>query len=176
MSEPAGSKAAPSAAISAPVFPLHVREEALSAVGRYSLMAAATPFIPVPGLDSLSVSGIQLAMIAELSRRYGQTFSKDIAQSLAGAAGGGLLSYLFSRTAPAAAMKNLVLAVPIFGPLLRWGAGPAALAAYTYLLGMAFIQHYETGGRFEDFNRRHFIAYVQKVLREQAGLGPFSRA
>jgi uncharacterized protein (DUF697 family) len=123
-------------------------------------------------LDSVAVSALQLGMISELSRVYGQPFSKNIASSLVGAAGGGIISLLFSSTGPGRAIKQLILAIPAVGPILRWGSGPVALAGYTYLLGMAFIQHFETGGSFESFDRKQFAGYVQRSIKERLGLHP----
>lgn len=147
-------------------YPVHVRRDATEAVGRYALLAASTPLIPIPVLDSLTMSGVQIAMIEELARHYGQDFSKNIAQAALGAGGGGLLSLFLSQSGPAIALKTAVIAVPVIGPLLRWGTGPVVLATYTYVLGMAFVHHYETGGKFADFDQKKFRAYVNYVLAD----------
>jgi uncharacterized protein (DUF697 family) len=174
MSESSASASAASSAsvpVVARAYPVHVRQNAVEAVNRYALLAASTPLIPVPVLDSLTMSGVQVAMIEELSRHYGQEFSKNIAQTALGAGAGGLLSLFISQSGPAMALKTIALAVPVIGPLLRFGTGPLVLATYTYVLGMAFIHHYETGGKFVDFDQKKFRAYVNYILADHAWPG-----
>jgi uncharacterized protein (DUF697 family) len=158
-------------AITVMAYPVHVREEAVEIVTRFALLSAATPLIPIPVLDSVAVSGVQLAMISELCKRYGQDYSKNVAQSLVGAGGAGLLSLFFSNSAPGRALKNAAAAIPLIGPIVRWGTGPVVLAGYTWILGLAFIQHFEMGGKFADFDRKQFAAYVQRVAKEHLNPG-----
>ena len=171
MTDPSTGQPSIETPVTARLYPEHVRRDAVEAVGRYALLAASTPLIPVPVVDSLTMGGVQVAMIEELSRHYGQDFSKNIAQTALGAGGGGLLSFFISQSGPAMALKTLVLTIPVIGPLLRFGTGPLILASYTYVLGMAFIHHYETGGKFVDFDQKKFRTYLSYVLSDQAWPG-----
>ena len=82
------------------------------------------------------------------------------------------MSLFFSNTGPGRALMSVVHSVPLIGKLLQWGTGPFSLAMYTYLLGMAFVHHFETGGSFESFDRRQFGAYLQREVKERLGPRP----
>jgi hypothetical protein len=118
-------------------------------------------------LSSPAVTAVQLKMLSDLSHHYEIEFAQDIAKPLVLSLAGGVLSYAISRLPLLMIMKALLLAVPVVGVPLRFASGPAIMAVYTYFLGKAFVQHYESGGNLADFNRAAFIAETRKAL----GLG-----
>ena len=145
------------------------RSQAVDVVLRSATLAAASTTLPVPLADSATVMGVQLAMLAELSQLYGKTFSQDTARALLASLGGGALSFVFSSTRLGFVLKNLTLAIPVIGLPLRFLAGPVTLAGYTYLLGQAYILHYESGGNYADFDRKKFQHYLARLWTEAGG-------
>jgi uncharacterized protein (DUF697 family) len=133
-----------------------VKLEALSVVGRHAAYVAAAGLIPVWWIGSPSIAGLQLKMLADVSRVYGIDFEENVARPMLASLAGGSLSYLISQSPLSLALRNSVLAIPLIGVALRFAMGPAIMAGYTYVLGSAFVEHYENGGSYRDFRIGEF--------------------
>ena len=129
--------------------------EALRIVNSYMGWSAGAGLIPLPLIDLAAISGVQLKMIHALSKFYGIPFSRDVAKSVIGALVGGGSSTLLA--APAA---SVIKFVPVVGQIAGVLTEPALAAAATYALGKVFVQHFETGGTFLNFDpealRQHY--------------------
>ena len=110
--------------------------------------AAGAGMLPIPGLDFVAVTGVQLKMINELCAVYGCTFKKSLARpiviSLIGSLGANML-------APVLASTTFKL-VPGIGMLLSGTALAATSAGITYAVGNLFLDHFKSGGNLENFN------------------------
>lgn len=100
---------------------------------------------------SPSITGLQLKMLAEISDLYGIEFSQHKTKPILASLTGGGLSFTIGQHPYALAFKGWLLSIPVVGIPLRFGTGPAIMAAYTWLLGHAFMSHYESGGTYESF-------------------------
>ena len=121
--------------------------EAERLVNSYMGWSAGAGLVPVPGLDLAAIAGVQIKMLDDLSKLYEVPFSKNAAKSIIGAllgSGGATLVAV-----PAASLLKII---PIVGHIAALFTEPAAAAASTYALGKVFIQHFESGGTFLDFN------------------------
>ncbi|MDC0976722.1 DUF697 domain-containing protein, partial [bacterium] len=118
----------------------------------HAVCSAAANFIPVPVLDSVVVSGVQMAMMRELARYYRKPFDVGSSRVLVASLGVGFVHFGASRTAVAQEIARQVASIPAIGGLLRWGAWPGVLGAYTYLLGRNCVDHLELGGDFKDMS------------------------
>ncbi|MDP4782204.1 MAG: DUF697 domain-containing protein [Gammaproteobacteria bacterium] len=122
--------------------------KAASAVSAASKWSAAAGFIPVPYLDLAGLAAIQVQMVLDISKIYGQKADKELVR--------GAVATLLGTMAPAS------LAAPVAGSFLKLvpglgslagGASMAALgAAATYAIGKVFTQHFEDGGNVESFS------------------------
>lgn len=128
---------------------------------RYSLLSLGAGLVPVPVVDLAALGGLQLAMIRELARLYGIRFYKHRSRYLISALLGGSGAVLLAR--------GLGL-YTVLGPgawvLLKLGGVAALGGASTYALGKTFIQHFETGGSFLDFDPERMRDYYQAQLRQ----------
>ena len=117
-----------------------------SIVNQYSAYSAAAGLIPVPVVDIAAVTALDLKMIRELSKVYDIPFKHDrgkaIVASLTGGIGAGNLGY----------GGRLLRVVPFVGPILALVSGPVFSYAATYAVGRVFLQHFESGGTFLDFD------------------------
>ncbi|HTE39534.1 MAG TPA: DUF697 domain-containing protein [Steroidobacteraceae bacterium] len=137
--------------------------EALKIVNSYMGWSAGAGLIPLPLIDLAAISGVQLKMIHSLSKFYGIPFSRDAAKSVIGAlVGGG------SSTVLAAPAASLLKFVPVVGQIAGALTEPALAAATTYALGKVFIQHFETGGTFLNFDPEA----VREYYKEQFAVAP----
>ena len=110
--------------------------------------SAGAGMLPIPGLDLVAITGVQLKMINELCTTYGIPFKKSLARpiviTLIGSLGASML-------APVLASTTFKL-VPGIGMLLSGTALAATSAGITYAVGNLFLDHFKSGGTLENFN------------------------
>jgi uncharacterized protein (DUF697 family) len=113
-----------------------------------SQWATAAGFITVPGIDTLTISGIQLKMVYDLCKIYKVPFKKKAILAVAGAALGGSLTTTASFSLASFGLSK----IPYIGSILSIATQPAISFASTYALGMLFIKHFESNGNLLDFD------------------------
>lgn len=135
------------------------QQQARETVKRYMWFSAGAGLIPIQFLDGLAVSGLQLKMLAEISKIYGVLFEQNLGKAAIAALPGFVIPH-------AAAFGALAMAAPV---LAVAGAPLAAAfaAAYSWALGNVFIQHFESGGTFLSFNPEQ----VREYFRSQFAAG-----
>ncbi len=134
--------------------------EARQTVRRYSLLSLAVGIIPVPFFDILGVGSMQFLMLKKLADHYGVPKPKRqlIRRLVASLIGG----YAPARLA-FGGVGSLLKAIPLVGPLAGLVSLPAIAAATTYAVGKVFVQHFESGGTFLDFDPES----VKEAFQEQ---------
>ncbi len=135
-----------------------VREtKALTVVRNYTLLSAGVGVVPLPLIDMAAMLALQMLMVRGLARLYGIPYAEQrVKAAVAGLIGGfdaGYVGY--------GALKM----VPIFG-IFSYAAMPAINAAISYAVGRVFIQHFESGGTFLDFDPKKVRAYFEEQFRE----------
>ena len=124
-------------------------------VERFSLWSGAAALIPVPIVDLAAIGGVQIQMLRRISKIYGVPFSENRGKALiAGLAG----SMIPASSGIGAA--SIVKSVPFIGTAISAIAMPVLSAGATYAIGMAFIQHFATGGTLLDFNARDYREFI----------------
>ncbi|OYV01916.1 MAG: hypothetical protein CFE26_22535 [Verrucomicrobiales bacterium VVV1] len=137
---------------------------------QHSVLVAGASLIRIPLADSLTVTAVQLAMFRALARLHRRPEDDRELSAVLASIGGGMLSFLIGRSGPALAFKTAALAIPVVGPLVRYGAGPALMAGYTWVLGEAFRRHFAAGGSTRDFTVKRFRE-IARDLMPQGSLG-----
>jgi uncharacterized protein (DUF697 family) len=126
------------------------------------LWAAGGGLIPVPMVDIVAITAVELKMLKELSALYDVPFKEDQVKSILAS----LLAGLGSPALGAVIAVSLVKFVPILGAVSGYFAVPGAAAAFTYAVGKVFIQHFASGGTFLDFDpkkvREHFARQFEE--------------
>ncbi|ARU56733.1 GTPase [Oleiphilus messinensis] len=134
----------------------HRLEMARSTSKNYVLGAMGVGMIPIPIVDLAGLTVLQLKMLHSLSKMYGVKFSKDIGKSL--------IASLIGGAAPAPlgiSLASLTKSIPIVGTIVG-SAGVAVVAgASTYALSRVFIQHFESGGNFLNFDPEAVRAFYE---------------
>jgi uncharacterized protein (DUF697 family) len=112
--------------------------------------------IPVPLVDLVVVSGVQLKMLADISKVYGVKFHENRGKALIAA----LLGYVLPNSLSFGTVGSLIKAIPVIGQLAGAPSMVAFCGASTYAVGKVFIHHFESGGTFLSFDpakvREHF--------------------
>ncbi len=150
-----------------PPFDPAARQRAAAIVRRHAALCAGAAIVPVWWAASPSITALQLKMLSELSNAYGVEFAQDFAKPLLASLAGGGLSLMMSQHPVSLALKRWVVGIPVVGLPLRFGTGPAIIAAYPWVLGHAFIRHYESGGTYLDFHLGRVREAVHDLARRQ---------
>jgi uncharacterized protein (DUF697 family) len=145
--------------------------EAFSKVKFYAAWSAGAGLLPLPFVDFAAITGLQVKLLADLSKLYGIPFTKSLAKTLIGS----LIGSALPVTVGAAAGSSLK-AVPVIGTAIGVIVQPALASASTYALGRVFIQHFESGGTFLDFDPVKTRAYFEEQFNEAHGEKPAAEA
>ncbi|MEK7989392.1 MAG: DUF697 domain-containing protein [Thiotrichaceae bacterium] len=133
-------------------------EEANNMVKGYIIASMGAALVPVPLFDMVVLTGIQLKMLHGLAKLYDVKFTKNLGKSLIGSLLGGII--------PTTTAASLSKAVPGVGTTIGVIGMSAIGGGATYAIGRVFIQHFESGGTFLDFNpekvREYFKAEFEK--------------
>jgi uncharacterized protein (DUF697 family) len=126
------------------------------------LWAAGGGLIPVPMLDIVAITAVELKMLKELAALYDVPFREDRIKSILVS----LMAGLGASALGAVISVSLLKSVPILGAVSGYIAVPGAAAAFTYAVGKVFLQHFASGGTFLDFEpkkvREHFARQFEE--------------
>lgn len=136
--------------------------EAEAIVHRNVLWSLGAGALPVPVVDILAVTGVQIKMLRELSDFYGTGFRPNIAKKIVYS----LLAGLGSVGLGVAVSSSVAKLVPGLGTTLGVVAVPVFAGAFTHSIGMIFVMHFESGGTIFNFDphamRAHFRQEYEK--------------
>lgn len=137
------------------------REKAGNILRNHIAGSAGVALIPMPLVDLVALTGIQLNMLRRLAKTYEIAFFKDTVKHLLASLIGGSVSVTLSRLLASAAKS-----IPVIGQSAGAMTMPVVAGATTYAVGKVFIQHFESGGTFLDFDPDKVKAYYTKLLKE----------
>lgn len=132
-------------------------------VKRNMLWAAGAGVLPVPMLELVAITAVELKLVKELADLYGADYRKDLAK----AAVLSLIGSLGSITLGKMIAMSSLRAIPVFGHAVAVASVPALSAAITYAIGKVFVAHFEAGGSLLDFDS----AKVREYFRSEFANG-----
>jgi CRP-like cAMP-binding protein len=132
------------------------RASAMKLVERYSLWSGAAGLIPLPFVDLAVVGGVQIQMLRRISRIYNVPFSENRGKALIVSLGGSMIP-----ASSGIGAASLTKSVPVVGTVIGSAVMPVLSAGATYAIGMAFIQHFASGGTLLDFNPAEYREFVK---------------
>ncbi|MCC6279967.1 MAG: DUF697 domain-containing protein [Saprospiraceae bacterium] len=106
----------------------------------FSLGAA---LMPMPGVDLLAVSAVQLNMLRTLAKLYNVSFVDVLGKNIVSAVVGSSAARLGA---------SLIKAIPGVGTIIGELSMPALSGASTYALGRVVAGHFHRGGTLEDID------------------------
>lgn len=141
-------------------------------IKRNMLWSAGAGVLPVPLLELVAITGLELKLIKELADLYGAEFRKGVAKSIVLSLVGSLGSVTIGQALALSGLR----AIPILGQVVGLAAIPGMAAALTYAVGKVFVMHFEAGGTLLDFNpaemrdyfREHFAAGLKDAANKVA--------
>lgn len=135
---------------------------AMSIVKRNMIWSAGAGILPIPMVEFIAITAVQVKLIKELSEYYDVPFRKDLAKSSVIA----LLTSLGGVTIGKALATSSLRALPVVGPLVATLSLPAISAGASYAIGRVFISHYEMGGTLLDFDPEAVRDYFKSMFDE----------
>jgi uncharacterized protein (DUF697 family) len=124
---------------------------------RYTLYCAGVGVVPLPLLDMAAMLALQMLMVRRLAKLYDIPYAEQrVKAAVAGLIGGLSAGYIGGG-----ALKM----IPLLG-IFSFAAMPTINAAMSYAVGRVFIQHFESGGTFLDFDPKKVRAYFEDQFRE----------
>jgi uncharacterized protein (DUF697 family) len=152
-----------------PAFKEPAEAELDKIINHHVLGAAGIGLLPLPLVDLVALTGVQLNMLRLLAKAYGQTFSQDLGKNVIGSLVGGGFSVSISSL-----VYSLIKAIPLIGQTTGALALPLAAGATTYALGKVFVMHFASGGTFLNFDpnkvKEHYNAFLKKGQQVVADL------
>ena len=126
-----------------------------------ALLAAGAGAIPAPGWDMAAVAGVQLKVLADLSKIYGVPFTKNLGKSAVATLAGTLAPGMLAKSSFASAVK----AIPGVGTFFGSIAVPVYAGGFTYAAGRVFVAHFESGGSLLSFSPKKFSSHFAEELK-----------
>lgn len=120
--------------------------------------AAAIGILPMPAVDFVGLTALQLNLLRLLSKVYGVKFSQDLAKKAIGSLVAG-----YAPVALALPVASVVKMIPILGQAASAVTMPVVAGASTYAMGKVFVQHFDSGGTLLNFDP----AAVREYYRAQ---------
>lgn len=126
-------------------------------VRNHALIAAGLGLLPMPVVDMLALTGAQLNLLRELGNLYDTEFKEDIVKKLTASLINGYAPLQF-----AAPLASALKAIPLIGQTAGSLSMSVLGGGITYAIGKVFVQHFESGGTFLDFNPASVRAYFRQ--------------
>ena len=118
-------------------------DKAESLIRKHTYAALGLGLIPIPFIDFVGVTGIQLNMVRKLANVYDVSFTQEAFKNSVGSIIGGAIPGLAGMP-----LTSLMKTVPILGQALGLLTMPVVAGASTYAIGKVFYHHFATGGTF----------------------------
>ncbi len=131
-------------------------------VKKYMWWSMGAGLIPVPFVDLAAVSGVQLKMLSDLSKLYEIKFSENKGKSIVSALLGSIVPNSFAYGGVGSVLKM----IPLIGSVVGGVSMSLFSGAATYAIGKVFIQHFEAGGTFLDFDPIKVKEYFYSKFEE----------
>jgi uncharacterized protein (DUF697 family) len=135
--------------------------KAAKIVKRYMWWSMGAGLIPMPIVDVGVLSGVQLKMLAALSKHYQVPFYKNAGKSAIAT----LLGFTTANSLRGSVVTSFLKALPGLG-FLGFVSMPIYSGAITYAIGKIFVQHFESGDTFLTFKPYKVKKHFEKLYKE----------
>jgi uncharacterized protein (DUF697 family) len=125
-------------------------------VERFSLWSGVAGLLPVPVVDLAVVGGVQLQMLRRLSQIFDIPFSKNRGKAIMASFAGTIIP-----ASTGLGVASMIKAVPVAGTAIGALTTPALSVGATYVIGMAFIEHFASGGTLLDFEPPDYREFIK---------------
>lgn len=139
-----------------------VNKDLVDSIIREKMMVTlGAGLIPIPMVDILAVSAVQVAMVRQISRAFGIDYKESDGKALITALTGASLARIGG---------SLAKTIPGIGTFFGGVTTSILSAASTYAVGEVFKKHFETGGTFLDFDLASLKKYYDEKFEKGKGM------
>jgi len=131
-------------------------------IRQHVYMSLGVGLVPLPFVDFIGVTGIQLNLMRKLSELYDISFSKDMVKNIIGALIGGA----FPASAGSRILSSVSKTVPGIGQILGAVCAATVSGASTYAVGKVFARHFAEGGTFLTFDPEKAKEFYEEMFKE----------
>ena len=125
-------------------------------VERFSLWSGVAGLLPVPIVDLAAVGGVQLQMLRRISQIFDIPFSRNRGKAIMASFAGTMIP-----ASTGLGVASMIKAVPVAGTAIGALTTPALSVGATYVIGMAFIEHFASGGTLLDFEPPDYREFIK---------------
>ncbi len=127
-------------------------------IRKYAYLSTSAALLPIPTLDFIAVTALEIKMIHELCHEYQVEFSKERVKAIIGSLVGGLHASLIAG--------SLIKSIPFLGMAVASVSVGAISGAITYAVGIVFLKHFDLRGTLFDFNPSSYQKKFDDALKE----------
>ena len=138
------------------------QQSATKKIRNYMWWSMGAGLVPVPFLDLVAISGVQLKLVSELAKIYEVPFSESRGKAIIGA----LIGTLVPQSLACSVVGSALKAIPAVGTVAGASAMALSAGASAWALGKVFVQHFEAGGTLLDFDPEAVREYFRKQFEE----------
>ncbi len=131
-------------------------------IRRHVFSSMGVGLIPLPLVDLVALTGVQVHMVRKLADLYKTPYSRDRAKNI--------IASLLGSFTPTVAAPSIAISLTKMIPLLGQAFGtltmPVLSGAATYAVGSVFVQHFASGGTFLTIDPEKVEAYYMEKFKE----------
>ncbi|MDX8394708.1 MAG: DUF697 domain-containing protein [Mariprofundales bacterium] len=140
--------------------------QTIAKIHKYTGAAMVVGIVPIPLVDLIAVTALQLKMLHSLSKNYDIPFKSNIGKSAIGSLVGGYVPYASSVSLAASVGKI----IPGIGHVSSGATLVLLNGASTYAIGKVFAQHFASGGTFLTFDPEQVREYFAEQYEKGKGI------
>ncbi|MBP7654198.1 YcjF family protein [Candidatus Dependentiae bacterium] len=137
-------------------------DHAKKLVKNYMWWSIGAGIIPIPFVDMMSVTGVQMKLLYEMSKIYNIPFKENAVKSILST----LLGSIVPNSLSYGSVGSIIKSIPLIGTVLGAISMSIFSGAATYAIGKVFIQHFESDGTFLDFEPNKVKEYFKEQFKE----------
>ncbi len=130
-------------------------------IQRHVIFAMSAGFIPLPIFDIIAVTAVQLDMIKQLCKVYGQDYSETSGKAFVGTLTGTTLARIAAR-----GVGSIFKVIPVIGSALGGATVAAFSGATTYAIGQVVARHFDSGGSILDFDSSDLKDFYEEQVEK----------
>ncbi|MCI5161738.1 MAG: DUF697 domain-containing protein, partial [Candidatus Electrothrix sp. AX5] len=132
-----------------------------SVIKKHIIFSMGVGLIPVPIIDMVAITGVQLNMLRKLAEIYEVPFNDHKVKSTLSSLVGGGVTVPVART-----LLSLTKMIPLAGQVIGFVTMPITAGATTFAVGKVFNQHFASGGTFLTFDSEKVRDYYTSMFEK----------
>lgn len=135
----------------------HRLEEANAIVKKHTIWSSGIGLVPIPGIDFLGVTAVQLDMIHQLCTVYDKDYYEARGKAIISALAGATVARMGA---------SIIKGLPFIGSVLGGISSAVLSGATTYALGEVIKEHFESGGTIFNLKVEDFKAFYDEQFEK----------